>query len=164
MIHIGQVLRHMHICIRSIQIYFHIFFHVFVYHYPFTVHTLFQFFLKFSLFFFPLFSVQKPVTLTWHSWFCFHLSTQVDIHINIWVDINNWVDIITKQDLCIGWNQNKDQQWFHKPELGICGLRHSLTFPSSVFWQSLGRWEPIFSILLIFLINCIGLGLGQGEQ
>ena len=58
------------------------------------VHISFQFFLKFSLFFFPFYSLQKPITLTWHSWFCFHLSAQVDIHINIWVDISNWVDII----------------------------------------------------------------------
>ena len=35
-------------------------------------------------------------------------------------------------------------------KLGICGLRHSLTFPSSVFWQSLRRWEPTYSILLLY--------------
>ena len=50
------VLRHMHICTRSIQIYFCIFFHWFVYHYSFIVCTSFQFFLKFSLFFFPFHS------------------------------------------------------------------------------------------------------------
>ena len=47
---------------------------LFLYYFHFTVHTLFQFFLKFPLFFLPFYSLQKPVTLTWHCWFCFHLS------------------------------------------------------------------------------------------
>ena len=38
------------------NIFLHFLFILYVYHYPFTVRTSFQFFLKFSLFFFPLYS------------------------------------------------------------------------------------------------------------
>ena len=38
-----------------------------------------------------------------------------------------------------------EQSWSKGWKQGICGLRHSLAFPSSVFWQLLRRWEPTFS-------------------
>ena len=36
-----------------------------------------NFFLIFSLFFLPFYSLQKPVTLTQHCWFCFRLSARI---------------------------------------------------------------------------------------
>ena len=39
---------------------------LFLYYFHFTVRTPFQFFPKFSLFFLPFYSLQKPVILTWH--------------------------------------------------------------------------------------------------
>ena len=71
---------HMLICIyaQSQSKYISVFSLIlFLYYFHFTVHTLFQFFLKISLFFLPFYSLQKPVTLTWHCWFCFHLSAHV---------------------------------------------------------------------------------------
>ena len=68
---------YMHICTKSIQIYFSIFFDLFLYYFHFTVRTPFQFFPNFSLFFLPFYSLQKPVTLTRHCWFCFRLSARV---------------------------------------------------------------------------------------
>ena len=50
---------------------------LFLYYFYFTVRTPFQFFLNFSLFFLPFYSLQKLVTLTWHCWFCFCLSTRI---------------------------------------------------------------------------------------
>ena len=52
---------------------------LFLYYFHFTVH-MFQFFLNFFLFFLPFYSLQKPITLTWHCWYCFHLSTCVSMH------------------------------------------------------------------------------------
>ena len=40
--------------------------------------------------------------------------------------------------------------WSRGQKQGICRLRHSLAFPSSVFWQSLRRWEPTVSIPLLY--------------
>ena len=71
---------HMHICIyaQSQSKYISVFSLIlFLYYFHFTVRTLFQFFLKFSLFFLPFYSLQKPVTLTWYCWFCFRLSARV---------------------------------------------------------------------------------------
>ena len=50
---------------------------LFLYYFHFTVCTPFQFFPNFSLFYLPFYSLQKPVTLTQHCWFCFHLSACV---------------------------------------------------------------------------------------
>ena len=61
---------YMHICTKSIQIYVGIFFDfILVLHSFHCSHTI-PIFSKF-------YSLQKPVTLTWHCWFCFHLSTHI---------------------------------------------------------------------------------------
>ena len=73
----------MHICIyaQSQSKYISVFSLIlFLYYFNFTVRTLFQFFPNFSLFFLRFYSLQKPVTLTWHCWFCFHLSACVPAH------------------------------------------------------------------------------------
>ena len=65
-LHVGA---HMLICIyaQSQSKYISVFSSIlFWYYFHFTVHTPFQFFLKFSLFFLPFYSLQKPVILTWH--------------------------------------------------------------------------------------------------
>ena len=130
---------YMHICTKLIQ-YISVFSLIlFLYYFHFTVCTLFQFFLKFSLFFLPFYSPQKPVTLTWHCWFCFHLSACIPAR---HVESNH---IIHNACTHLGMLRGVDTG----VELGICGMRHSLTFPSSVFWWSLRRWELTVSILLI---------------
>ena len=60
---------HMLICIyaQSQSRYISVFSSIlFLYYFHFTVRTPFQFFLKFSLFFLPFYSLQKPVILTRH--------------------------------------------------------------------------------------------------
>ena len=77
------VVAHMLICIyaQSQSKYISVFSLIsFLYYFHFTVHTPFQFFLNFSLFFLPFYSLQKPVTSTQHCWFCFRWSAHVPTH------------------------------------------------------------------------------------
>ena len=71
---------HMLICIyaQSQSKYISVFYFIlFLYYFHFTVRTPFQFFPNFSLFFLPFYSLQKPVILTRHCWFCFCLTARV---------------------------------------------------------------------------------------
>ena len=110
---------------------------LFLYYFPFIVCTLFQFFPNFSLFFLPFYSLQKPVTLTQHCWFCFRLSARVPAR-------RAESNCIMRSLRCGEWS------WSRGRKQGICGLRHPLAIPSSVFWQSLRRREPIVSLPLLY--------------
>ena len=71
---------YMHICTKSIQIYFGIFLDFILVLLSFHCSHTVPIFPNFSLFFLPFYSLQKHVTLTQHCWFCFCLSTCVPMH------------------------------------------------------------------------------------
>ena len=74
-----------------------------------------NFFSNFSLFFLPFYSLQKPVTLTRHCWFCFHLSARVPVR--------------RAESNCIMHSLRRGEwSWSRGRKQGICGLRHPLAF------------------------------------
>ena len=133
---------HMLICIyatKSIQIYFGIFFDFILVLLSFHCSHTIPFFSKFfPIFLLPFYSLQKPVTLTWHCWFCFRLSARVPTRraesnciIRAHLGALSGVEAGGGNRVYAGWDTHSH-------------------FPSSMFWQSLRRWEPIVSFPLLY--------------
>ena len=136
---------YMHICTKSIQIYFSIFLDFILvllsFHCLHTVPIFPNFFSKI----FPIF-----LAILFTSKAC-HFDTALLIlllfkhpHSHALCGIK-WYYMQCARSL-----RHAERSWSRGRKQGICGLRHPLAFPSSVFWQSLRRWEPIVSLPLLY--------------
>ena len=141
--------------------------HIWLYAYMHKVNpNIFQYFLRFSYcitfpslfthcdnfsYIFPYFSCcslhLKSLSFQHGTLICFRLGAHVPAHHVESNYIICYIHIHLETNfLCIEWNQNKGQLWDHMLGQGICMLRHTPAFLSSLIWPSL-RWEPIFSFL-----------------
>ena len=132
---------YMHICTKSIQIYFGIFFDFILVLLSFHCSHTVSIFSKF----FPIFLAILFTSKACH----------FDMALLILLPFKRphsctLCGIKLYYTQCIRSLRCTEQSWSRGQKQGICGLRHPLAFPSSVFWQSLRRWEPIVSLPLLY--------------
>ena len=120
---------------------------LFMYYFSFTVCTSFLFFLKFPLVLLQLYSPQKPVTLTRHSYFCFRLGDHSSCEIKLYYTLHSCPFRCQLSHMLCG-IKTEGQSWAGYM-LGQTCTHTSLPSDLTITEEVRAHINPSFSFLLI---------------